>query len=158
MVISQKNKRRTTHPMAFIEVPCNGASFSREKKIDIFLDFSKKQRSSAPGAPGETTNMVPEQANRPIGEDFSRRELTNQWYSTTTKYQVCTYPALPETAQNGPRGVYFPKSPKTKGARGRHQRQKISQKINIGRHIQFISRGPMQRSIVFEGGKNRFFS
>ena len=48
-----KNKRRTTHPMAFLEVPCNGASFSRGKKIDFFLDFSKKNRIPVPQGPLE---------------------------------------------------------------------------------------------------------
>ena len=99
--------------MAFLEVPCNGASFSRGKKIIFsFLIFEKK-RLPVPQGPLErpqiSTNMVPEQANRPIGEDFSRRELTNQWYSTTTKYQVCTYP-VPRCAR-GVHGEYPQRAP-----------------------------------------------
>ena len=46
-----KDKRRTTHPMAFLEVPCNGASFSREKKIVFFLIFETKTVSQCPRGP-----------------------------------------------------------------------------------------------------------
>ena len=91
-----ENTCPTTHPMVFLEVSCKGESFLSIKKNRLFHDFSKKNSLPAPQGPlGDaqtTTNMVPGQQNRLNDATTTSRELRNQWYSTTTKYQVCTYP------------------------------------------------------------------
>ena len=62
---------------------------------------------------------------------------------------------IAETAQNGSKAWISRNrhSPSAPGARGRHQKHDLSKKYTSDDTSNGISRGPMQRSIVFEGKK-----